>query len=86
MIAVKRPVDPHVYALAAAFVSDVINELPPSARRRTVSGEALVQRAAEAMQIAIEQECEAIREELVDHREYEDAVDSGTGPVLERDR
>lgn len=82
-MATPRPVDPQVYELAESFVYDVLKELnrPLVASRR----EPLIQRAAEAMQIAIEQECEAIAEELRE-RSYEDAVDSGTGPVLERDR
>ena len=81
-------VDPQVYELAEAFVSDLLNEFtrPVSGTKRDL----LIQRAAEAMQIAIEQECEAISEELADERRYEDAVDSGTAGgdsiVLERDR
>lgn len=55
-------VDPKVYELAEAFVYDVLKELNrplvPSVR------EPLIQRAAEAMQQAIEDECVAIRREL----------------------
>lgn len=56
-------VDPKVYALAESFVDDdlasfVQVKLMPAQRK------ALVQRAAEAMQQAIEAECAAIREEL----------------------
>lgn len=85
-------IDPKIYELAKSFVDDVINEasltpagIPRWARRYT-DVERLRQRAAEAMQQAIEDECAAIREELLDHRDYADAVDSGNGPVLERDR
>jgi hypothetical protein len=77
-------VDPKVYELAEAFVDDTLRELrrsPAPAKRAE-----LIQRAASAMQRAIEDECEDIHRELVDERDYADAVDSGTGPVLERDR
>jgi len=63
-------VDPKVYALAESFVDDVLAEdvrnLSPRALSETYKTfkRALIQRAAEAMQQAIEQECEAIRQEL----------------------
>ena len=57
-----KTVDPQVYELADAFVTDVIHTLNrpllPSQRA------AYVDRAAQAMQQAIEDECDAIREEL----------------------
>lgn len=58
-------VDPKVYALADGFVFDLLSELPFSHPMRTTpERERLAQRAAEAMQQAIEQECDAIRKEL----------------------
>lgn len=81
-----RTVDPKVYELAASFVYDTLQEInrPLVASKR----QRLIQRAAEAMQQAIEDECTAIREELLDHRYYADVVDSGGpgDPGLERDR
>lgn len=55
-------VDPKVYALAESFVEDVEKDAPfvfGPARRKEI-----VQRAAEAMQMAIEHEMDAIRKEL----------------------
>lgn len=59
-------VDPKVYALAESFVEDLLADLgrdvddPKKAKHKAE----LTQRAAEAMQLAIEDECEAIRKEL----------------------
>ena len=61
-------VDPKVYALAEAFVDDLFDEMskymPSPWLNADMSRAPLVHRAAEAIQQAIEQECEAIREEL----------------------
>lgn len=60
-------VDPKVYALAAAFVDDELRvlgdgiELDPHMQARRA---ALIERAAQAMQQAIEDECTEIRREL----------------------
>jgi hypothetical protein len=59
-------VDPMVYELAAYFVNDVLLKLA-QARGGLVNPdqrEALTARTAQAMQQAIEDECEAIRQEL----------------------
>lgn len=61
-------VDPKIYALAESFVDDLfleMNRSAPFGRPVFVQVDrSLVQRAAEAMQMAIEQECDAIRKEL----------------------
>lgn len=59
-------VDPRVYELAAAFIEDMLDDVwrtTPEKWRHEYAP--LVERAAAAMQIAIEDECEAIRQELV---------------------
>lgn len=62
--------DPKVYELATAFVDDVFLSVPPE--RISKAGaeilrhrEALIDRTAQRIQRAIEDECEAIRQELV---------------------
>jgi uncharacterized protein (DUF305 family) len=62
--------DPHVYALAEAFVNEMLDQVGTQALSVRVveqqrQREALVSRAAAAMQQAVEQELEAIRAELV---------------------
>lgn len=62
-------VDPKVREVAAAFVGDLFLELTDAqyerlCRERTVTVRTLVDRAAQAMQRAIEDECAAIRQEL----------------------
>ena len=54
-------VDPKVRELAAAFVDDLLDE---AGRMDAELRTSLVDRAAQAMQQAIEQEVEAIRQEL----------------------
>ena len=68
-------VDPHVHELASAFVDDLLAEnLGELLKRQESLGDAevyallrtgLVERAAAAMQRAIEDELEAIRQELL---------------------
>lgn len=61
-------VDPKVYALAESFVDDVLRELDGDDIRRiqmtNQRRDRLIRQAADAMQQAIEDECEAIRQEL----------------------
>ena len=61
-------VDPKVYALAESFIDDTLQDRDkasaPWSQTYVTFRNALVQRAAEAMQQAIEDECEAIRKEL----------------------
>lgn len=61
-------VDPKVYELAALFVDDVLDTVWRATPTKWPSGrearEQLVKRAAEAIQQAIEDECNAIEEEL----------------------
>lgn len=57
-------VDPKVHALAAAFVEDLLEDWPGPVtvdQRR-----AYIQRGAEAMQRAIEDECSVIEAELLE--------------------
>ena len=56
-------VDPKVHALAVLFVDDVINDLPDD-HTAAIDRDALITRAAEAMQQAVEDECAAISDEL----------------------
>lgn len=61
--------DPRIRELAEIFVDDVINEgCPPHIRRLIPRREAFVDRAAAAMQQAIEDECTAIRIDLHEAR------------------
>ncbi len=59
-------VDPKVYALAESFVDDILRGLQDAQLHAMPATELLVlyDRAAAAMQQAIEDECEAIRQEL----------------------
>lgn len=61
-------VDPKIHELAESFVDDVLNDRNqgsvPWSKTYITFRSALIQRAAEAMQLAIEDECEAIRKEL----------------------
>lgn len=83
---------PHIHEIAEAFVVELIVNLAADGRLVTVQQEkALTERTAAAIKQAIDDEMDAIRQELREQaeynsRSYEDAVDSGSGPVLERDR
>lgn len=57
------PVDPSVWGLASDFIDELLQELDPE-KTSAFTYNDLVNRAARAMQQAIEDECEAIREEL----------------------
>lgn len=59
-------VDPKVAAVAADFVDDVIARVwqRPDVTALVVNRQLLVERAAAAMQRAIEDECDAIRRDL----------------------
>ena len=60
-------VDKKVYALAESFIDDLEQGLTTADMMVVIEPVLklrLTQRAAEAMQLAIEQECEAIRKEL----------------------
>ena len=56
-----KSVDPMVYDLAASFIDDLLQHELLHAQRPVPARDVLVQRAAEAMQQAIEDECEEIR-------------------------
>jgi hypothetical protein len=57
-------VDPRVYQVAELFIADLILEVPREVSPR--ERDALIERAAAAMQQAIEDEYEAIRREFCD--------------------
>jgi hypothetical protein len=60
-------VDPRVHAVAEIFVEDLLDEFGRKwAHERNETRDQLIDRAAAAMQQAVEQELEAIRAELVE--------------------
>lgn len=83
-------VDPVVRQIAEMYVDDLLIEVNATKRIvLRVERDAWVDRTASALQQAVEQEIEDIKEALIaEERDYADVVDSGSpgDPGLRRDR